>query len=169
VVGQIVDDGNKNEKDPLINVRMNVKDNTVNIPSGQLTKCNFTGTFTNKDTASKAIGDENSVIKFYQLSADYYNAPLKIDTFTVANLSRPLASGFVTAQFPLEKLNSSIGGSTFNFKNGTADLRLYCKADIDNFKFTRPVISGNVVITNADITYIPRNMKLINSSLTSEF
>ncbi len=169
VVGEIVDDGNKSEKDPLIKVRMNVKNNEVTIPSGKLTNCNFTGTFTNKDTVSKAIGDENSAIKFYALSADYYNAPLKIDTFTIANLARPLAAGLVTAQFPLEKLNSSIGGSTFNFKNGTADLRLYCKADIDNFRFTKPVISGNVVIKNADITYIPRNMKLINSSLTLNF
>jgi hypothetical protein len=169
VVGQIIDNGDKSEKDPLIKVRMNVKNNKVTIPSGQLTNCSFTGTFTNKDTVNKAIGDENSTIKFYALSADYYNAPLKVDTFTVSNLNRPVAAGLVTAKFPLEKLNSSIGGSTFNFKNGNADLKLYCKTDIDNFRFTRPVISGNVVITNADITYIPRNMKLVNSSLTLNF
>jgi hypothetical protein len=169
VVGQIIDDGSKISKDPLIKVRMNVKNNTVTIPSGQLKNCTFTGIFTNKDTVGKAIGDENSIIKFYSLTADYYNAPLKIDTFTVANLNRPVAAGLVTAKFPLEKLNSSIGGSTFYFKNGTADLRLYCKADIDNFRFTRPVISGNVIIKDADITYVPRNMKLINSSLTLNF
>jgi hypothetical protein len=169
VVGSIVDDGNKTSKDPLINVRMNVKNNSVTIPSGTLTNCNFTGTFTNKDTLNRPIGDENSAIKFYSLTADYYNAPLKIDTFTVTNLARPLAAGFVTAKFPLERLNSSIGKSTFNFKNGTADVRLYCKADIDNFRFTKPVLSGNVIIKNADITYLPRNMKLINSSLTLNF
>jgi hypothetical protein len=169
VVGSIVDNGNKTEKDPLINVRMNVKDNTVTIPSGKLTNCTFSGTFTNKDTLNKPIGDENSAIKFYALEADYYNAPLKVDTFSITNLARPLAAGFVTAQFPLERLNSSIGGETFNFKSGTADVRLYCKADIDNFRFTKPVLSGNVVIKNADITYLPRNMHLVNSELTLNF
>lgn len=169
VVGRIVDDGHKNGTDPMINVRMTVKNNTVTFPSGQLTKCNFIGTFTNKDTVGRAIGDENSAIRFFALSGDYYNAPLKVDTFAITNLSRPLAAGFVTAQFPLERLNSSIGGETFNFKNGTADVRLYCKADIDNFRFTKPILSGNVLIKNADITYVPRNMKLVNSSLTLNF
>ncbi|RYF24779.1 MAG: AsmA family protein [Flavobacteriales bacterium] len=169
VVGSIVDDGQKTATDPHISVRMTVKDNTVTIPSGQLTKCNFLGTFTNKDTVTKAIGDENSAIRFYNLTADYYNAPLKVDTFSITNLAKPLAAGLVTSQFPLERLNSSIGGETFNFKNGTADLKLYCKTDIDNFRFTKPVLSGNVVIKNADITYLPRNMKLVNSSLTLTF
>lgn len=169
VVGQIVDDGAKNNQDPLINVRIQVKDNGVTIPSGRLTDCSFTGTFTNRDTVGKPIGDRNSAIRFYNLRAGYYNAPLKVDTFSITNLERPIAAGFITSQFPLEKLNSSIGGETFNFKGGTADVRLYCKTDIDNFKFVRPVLSGNVAIKNAEITYLPRNMKLVNSNLNLNF
>ncbi|MES2652684.1 MAG: AsmA family protein [Bacteroidota bacterium] len=169
VVGHIIDDGAKNNQDPLIDVRIQVKNNGVTIPSGRLTDCSFTGTFTNRDTVGKPIGDRNSAIRFYTLTGDYYNAPLKIDTFSITNLERPIAAGFITSQFPLEKLNSSIGGETFNFKGGTADVRLYCKTDIDNFKFVRPVLSGNVAIKNAEITYLPRNMKLVNSNLTLNF
>lgn len=169
VVGHIIDDGHKTAKDPLINVRMNVKNNNISFPSGQLSKCSFTGTFTNRDTLNLEIGDENSAIKFYALTADYYNAPIKVDTFSVTNLARPIATGYITSQFQLERLNSSLGGETFSFKNGTADVKLYCKMDIENFLFTKPVLSGNVIIKNADITYIPRNMKLINSSLTLNF
>ena len=169
VLGHIIDDGRKTKTDPYINVRMTVKDNTVTIPSGQLTKCNFLGTFTNRENISKLIGDENSVINFYNLTGDYYNAPLKIDTFSITNLARPIAAGLVTSQFPLEKLNSSIGKETFNFKGGTVDMRLYCKADIDNFRFTKPELSGLVSIKDADITYIPRNMSLVKSSLNLNF
>ncbi|TKB96545.1 AsmA family protein [Pedobacter cryotolerans] len=169
VVGNIIDDGSKNSSDPLIDVRMTVKKNTITIPSGQLTDCSFTGAFKNREVANKPIGDENSAIRFYNLTGNYYNAPLKIDTFSITNLARPLAAGLVTAQFPLTNLNQSIGGETFNFKKGTANMRLYCKADIDNFMFTKPIISGTVDIKDADITYIPRNMKLVNSSLTLNF
>lgn len=169
VVGKIVDDGSKDSKDPFIDVKMTVKNNTVSFPSGQLTNCNFLGTFTNRDTVGKHIGDANSAIKLFALTGDYYNVPLKIDTFSITNLERPIGKGLVTAQFPLEKLNSSLGGETLNFKNGTADLKLYCKVDIENFKFTKPDLSGNVFIKNADIIYIPRGMKLINSSLTLNF
>lgn len=169
VVGHIIDDGNKDNRDPLIDVRIQVKNNGVTIPSGRLTNCSFTGTFTNRDTASKPISNQNSAIRFYALTGDYYNAPLKVDTFSITNLDRPIAAGFITSQFPLEKLNSSIGGEAFNFKRGEADVRLYCKMDIDNFRFTRPVLSGNVVIKNADITYLPRNMNLVNSNLTLNF
>lgn len=169
VVGHIVDDGNKANRDPLINVRMQVKNNGITIPSGRLTNCSFTGTFTNKETINKPTGDQNSVIRFYALTGDYYNVPLKIDTFTITNLERPIAAGFISSQFPIEKLNQSIGAETFNFKSGTADVRLYCKTDIDNFKFVRPILSGNVVIKNADITYLPRNMRLVNSNLTLNF
>ncbi|MGF1925320.1 MAG: AsmA-like C-terminal region-containing protein, partial [Bacteroidia bacterium] len=169
VVGNIIDDGSKNNQDPLIDVRIQVKDNGITIPSGRLTNCSFTGTFTNRDTVGKPIGDRNSASRFFALTGDYYNAPLKIDTFSITNLERPIAAGFITSKFPLEKLNGSFGGETFDFKKGNADVRLYCKTDIDNFKFVRPVLSGNVVISKADITYLPRNMKLVNSNLTLNF
>ncbi len=169
VIGTIVDDGRKTASEPFIDVKITVKNNTVSFPSGQLTQCNFTGTFTNKDSINKEIGDANSAIRFFALTGDYYNVPLKIDTFAITNLERPIGSGLVTAQFPLDKLNNSLGGEAFSFKNGTADVKLFCKADIENFTFTKPELSGNVVIKNADITYLPRNMKLINSSLTLNF
>lgn len=169
VVGHIIDDGDKTNPNPLINVRIQVKNNGVTIPSGRLTNCSFTGTFTNRDTVGKPIGDRNSTIRFYALTGDYYNAPLKIDTFAITNLERPVAAGFITSQFSLKKLNSSIGAQTFDFKGGTADVRLYCKTEIDSFKFVRPILSGNVVIKNADITYLPRSMHLVNSNLTLNF
>ena len=84
-------------------------------------------------------------------------------------MEKPLAQGLVTSSFELQKLNSSFEEESFKFEKGTADLRLFCQADIDNFLFTKPVIHGKVQIKNADITYLPRNLKLINSSLDLNF
>lgn len=167
--GNIVDDGSGKFGDPLIKVGITVRDNVISIPAGQLTAANFDGSFTNQDTVGGIIGDENSAIKFHRLTAKYYNAPLKIDTFTVTNLSRPIATGLVTSQFPLTNLNNSLGTQDFEFKQGTADLRLYCKADIDNFRFTKPVVSGKINIANADILYIPRKLHLVKSALNINF
>lgn len=167
--GNIVDDGSGKFGDPLIKVGITVRDNVISIPAGQLTSANFDGSFTNQDTMGGIIGDENSAIKFHRLTAKYYNAPLKIDTFTVTNLSRPIATGLVTSQFPLTNLNNSLGTQDFEFKQGTADLRLYCKADIDNFRFTKPVVSGKINIANADILYIPRKLHLVKSALNINF
>ncbi|KQS35987.1 AsmA-like C-terminal region-containing protein [Pedobacter sp. Leaf194] len=167
--GNIIDDGSGKYGDPLIKVGIKVRDNVVSIPAGKLTEANFDGSFTNQDTVGGVIGDENSSIKFHRLTAKYFNAPLKIDTFTVNNLSRPIATGLVTSQFPLSNLNNSLGTNDFEFKNGTANLRLYCKADIDNFLFTKPVVSGKIQIADADILYIPRSLHLVKSALNINF
>jgi len=169
VTGTITDDGKKTSADPLIEVRMIVKDNTVGFPSGELSQCSFTGTFTNQQDPKKGISDENSLIRFYNLTGNFYNAPLKIDTFSIKNLSHPLAEGFVTSSFNLNRLNRNIGEDTFTFNDGQADLRLFCRMDIDNFRFTKPVLSGNIIVKNADITYLPRNMRFVKSNLTLFF
>lgn len=169
VRGNIIDDGSGKYGDPLIKVGITVRNNIISIPAGTLTACNFDGSFTNQDTVGGIIGDENSSIKFYKLTAKYFNAPLKIDTFMVNNLSRPIATGLVTSQFPLLNLNNSLGTNDFEFKNGTANLSLYCQADIDNFRFTKPIVSGKIQIANADILYIPRQLHLVKSALNINF
>lgn len=169
VKGNIIDDGSGKYGDPLIKVAITVRDNSITIPAGTLTACNFDGSFTNQDTVGGIIGDENSSIKFHKLTAKYFNAPLRIDTFMVNNLSRPIATGLVTSQFPLSNLNNSLGTNDFNFKNGTANLRLYCQADIDNFRFTKPIVSGSIKIADADILYIPRKLHLVKSALNINF
>ncbi|MBC6112430.1 AsmA family protein [Pedobacter fastidiosus] len=167
--GNIIDDGSGKYGDPLIKVGIKVRDNAVTIPAGTLTACNFDGAFTNQDTVGGIIGDENSSIKFSKLTAKYFNAPLSIETFTVNNLARPIATGLVTSQFPLSNLNNSLGTNDFEFKNGTANLRLYCQADIDNFRFTKPVVSGKIDIADADILYVPRKLHLVKSALNIKF
>lgn len=169
VTGSIIDDGSKGNNDPLINVKMVVQKNKVTIPSGQLTDCNFIGFFSNKDTTSRPIGDPNSIIRFYDLKANYYNVPIKVDTFTVTNLEKPIAQGLVTAKFELKKLNNAFEENLFSFGKGYADLRLYCKADIENFSFTKPVLNGKIKVNEADITYLPRKLKFVNTAVNINF
>ncbi|WP_129714617.1 AsmA-like C-terminal region-containing protein [Pedobacter sp. SYP-B3415] len=165
----ILDDGKSSGKDPLINVGITVRNNIVTIPSGKLEECSFDGAFTNRDTANRPIGDANSSIKFRKLKANYYQAPITVDTLLINNLERPVAIGRVLSKFDLEKLNGSFGDNMFRFKSGHADLELFGRADIENFRFTKPTVSGRVLIRDADITYLPKNIHLVKSALALQF
>lgn len=169
VQGTITDDGSGKYGDPLINVGIEVRKSVVKIPSGELRNTNFDGSFTNRNVSGKGIGDENSIIHFKNLTADYFNVPITVDEFSVTDLSKPIATGRVKAKFPINKLNESLGDDLFLFKDGNAVLDLYCRADIDNFQFTKPNLTGNVQITGADITYLPRKLHVVNGALNLQF
>ncbi|RZK16678.1 MAG: AsmA family protein, partial [Flavobacterium sp.] len=69
----------------------------------------------------------------------------------------------------LPHVNVNEGPQILKMSGGVADVDLFCKADIENFKFTKPILNGNIKIKNADITYVPRKMRLVNSALTLSF
>ncbi|RYE50255.1 MAG: AsmA family protein, partial [Sphingobacteriales bacterium] len=169
VKGRISEDGKGSGKDPLINVTIAVNNSNVRIPSGMLNNATFNGRFTNQRMPGFAIGDENSAIYFTKLKADYYNAPITIDTFYIHNLSRPIAVGRVRSSFPLKNLNGSVNNQLVALNSGNAVLDLYCRADIENFQLTKPTLNGNVKITDADISYLPRKIRLVKSALTLNF
>ena len=93
----------------------------------------------------------------------------RIDTFTIANLTKPVAQGLVTSKFDLKNLNKAFEEDIFKFDTGSADLRLYCKADIEDFLFTKPMVHGKIMVKNANLTYLPRRIKLNNTSLNINF
>ncbi|MXV53014.1 AsmA family protein [Pedobacter sp. HMF7647] len=155
--------------EPLINVSCAVRNNNLKFPGGTITDCSFDGTYTNRNNTALEVSDHNSVIRFKKLSGKYYNAPFNVDTLTITDLKNPIARGKIVSTFPLDNLNQSLGGETFNFKNGTADLKLNYVANIDSFKFTKPVVTGIINIKDADILYIPRKLHLVKSALTLNF
>lgn len=169
VTGKITDDGSGKYGDPLIQVTVQVRKSNVKIPSGELTNANFEGSFTNRNVLGRGIGDENSIINFKNLTADYYHVPIVVDQFAITDLSQPIATGRVKANFPITKLNNAFGDGLFKFAAGDAVLDLFCRADIDNFEFTKPNFKGNVIIKGADITYLPRRMHIVNSALNLQF
>ncbi len=169
VNGNIIDDGSGKSADPLIKVAIVAKNSKVIIPSGQLEKANFIGKFTNQQYKSKPIGDENSVIEFTELSADYYNIPITIDTFLIQNLAQPIAVGRVKSNFNIDKLNKTVESDILDFKSGEVALNLFCKADIENFQFTKPALNGKIEIKKANILYKPTNTSLANNALTLTF
>ncbi|MGI4897732.1 MAG: AsmA family protein [Janthinobacterium lividum] len=154
--------------DPNIDVKCKVNNNTLTTPVGVVDSCSFHAAFTNGFVKSQPLSDENSAISVYQLSGNYEQVPFKIDTGIIMNLVKTEVQGTLKSQFAVKRLNHLLD-ETMNFTNGSANLNLRYKANVVDFKFIKPVVSGAVDIRNADVNYIPRNIQFKNTSISLNF
>lgn len=154
---------------PYVYVDWNVVNNDFNTPGGLIEKGSFTGFYTNENTKGKGYNDENSLIQITNFKGNWHNIPLQADTVKVTNLRKPVIAGRFNSKFALSNLNDATNTETLRFEKGTGSLNLIYKADILNYQFVKPEVSGDVIIKNADIFYFPRKLKLVNSALTLNF
>lgn len=155
--------------DPYLYVTAAVKNNTVITPGGTLNDCTFNGVFTNSYDKTKPLSDSNSVIKLINLTGKYSQVPFTIDTGSIINLDKPIATGNFRANFPVTDLNELLGNKIARFTNGTAAINLRYKADIVDYRLNKPMIAGTINLKDADINYIPANIALKNSSISLNF
>jgi len=155
--------------DPSIDVRAEVGTNTLTTPGGVIKDCSFVGTFTNNDIKGKGTTDQNSAIKLYKFKGSYAEMPFSIDTASIHDLDKPIATGVFTSRFEIAKLNNVIGDNMLKFGKGTADVKLAYTADIVDFKLTKPFVKGIVDIKNADLSYVPRRINFKNTAIALNF
>jgi hypothetical protein len=155
--------------DPLIYVTGKILDNTLVIPGGVIDSCTFNAVFTNNNVKGKGFVDANSAIRLSQFTGRYNHLPFVIDTGSIVNLEKPIATGNFKSIFPLVNLNYTLGSDIAKFTKGMADMNLHYKADIVDYKLNKPVIAGIISFKNADFKYLPRNLALTNTSLTLNF
>jgi hypothetical protein len=155
--------------DPYLYVTAEVRDSKVTTPGGTIDQCGFNGIFTNNYQDGKGYNDDNSVIKFIKMTGSYRHLPFNIDTGSIVNLNKPIATGNFRAAFPVSNLNYLLGNKIAKFTKGTADMHLRYKADIVNYELNKPFVTGSINLRNADIHYVPANLMLKNSSLSLNF
>jgi hypothetical protein len=154
---------------PFLYITAKVRDSKVSTPVTVFEKCGFDAIFTNNFENGKGFTDDNSVIRFMRFSGSYKQIPFNIDTGSIININRPIATGNLRADFPVANLNTIMGDKIAHFTKGRATAYLRYKGDIVNYQLNKPVVTGYINIRNADITYIPEKLKLINSSLSMNF
>jgi hypothetical protein len=154
--------------DPFLYVTAKIENNTVNIPGANIDSCTFNAVFTNNYVKGKGYDDTNSAISLYKFTGRYNHLPFMIDTGSIINLVKPIATGNFKSSFPLTNLNYTLGDIA-KFSKGSADVKLRYKADVVNYKLNKPVIAGVINFKNADINYVPRNLALKNTSISLNF
>ena len=156
-------------QDPYLYITAKVKNNTVTIPGAKLTDCSFDGIFTNNYQKDKGYTDDNSVIRLIGMNGVYNQLPFHIDTGSIINLNNPIATGNFRAAFPVRDLNGILGTKVARFGDGNAAINLRYKADIVNYRLNKPLVAGSITLKNADLSYLPANLTLKNSSLSLNF
>ncbi|MCO5949732.1 AsmA family protein [Mucilaginibacter flavidus] len=152
--------------DPLLHITAIAKDNKLSTPGSIINDCNFKGVFTNNYINGKGFGDANSIIRLSNFTGSYNHLPFAVDTGSIINLEKPIATGNFRSNFPVADLNYLLGGSVAKFSKGTADMQLRYVADIVDYRINKPIITGAINIKNADINYIPRNLNFKNTSVS---
>lgn len=155
--------------DPAINVKAIVKNNVLSIPGGKIEDCNFAGTFTNNSIEGKGHTDANSAVKLYGFKGSYEEIPFSIDTASINDFNKPIATGVFKANFDISKLNNIIGDNMLKFGKGKADVKLAYRGDIVNYTITKPYLQGVVDIKGGDFTYVPRKVSFKNTAVSLNF
>lgn len=157
------------EGDPYIHVTAKIKDNVLSIPGGIIEKCSFSGEFTNEYIKGNGIEDANSAIKLFHFAGQYKQIPFTMDSTIINNLDQPVATGVLTSQFDIAKLNSIVAKDLLEFSKGSANVKLNYRADVKDFRLTKPMITGTVTIADANINYVPRHLNFKNTAIALNF
>jgi hypothetical protein len=152
--------------DPEISVVADTKDNQLTTPGGLVDSCSFTGMYTNNFFKGKGFNDVNSAIKLYRFKGSYEKISFSIDTAFVNNFKAPVATGVLRSRFDISKLNRIVGEDLLRFNGGTADLNLTYSADLVDLVLKKPYFTGYVNIKNADVNYLPRNLRFKNTGIS---
>jgi len=87
----------------------------------------------------------------------------------VLNLKEPIASGSIESAFDIKKLNAFFKDDFLKFTKGSAKFKVKFKSDVVNLKISKPFIEGFITIEPSDFTYVPKNLKFKNNSMSLEF
>lgn len=164
IVGDFNDKG-----DPLIRVNADVKNNVLVTPGGDVVNCSFFGVFTNNHIVPKGFNDANSAIKLYNFKGEYSGLPVLMQKAFVLNLEHPVAVGDFTSQFDMQKLRTLVDDDLLKFTKGTASVKLNFKADIVDFRLTKPIVNGLIDVKDANVTYVPRKLDFKDVNVALNF
>ena len=162
--------GDFNEKgDPWIRVNAKVENNTLETPGGAVKNCSFTGDFTNEYKKGKGYNDPNSAILLYNFKGDYAGIPVRMNKVSILDLEKPIAVGDFSSEFDMKHLENFVDDDLLTFTKGTASVKLDFRADIVDFKLTKPLVNGIVNINGADVSYVPRKLNFKDISVALDF
>ena len=157
------------EGDPRIVVQAIIKNNELSIPDGVIANCNFKGIFTNNFKPAAGFNDANSAVILAHFSGEYENIPLKIPQLSINNLEKPLATGILSSDFDVTKLNQISNDKWIQFTEGHAKANLQFQFDIVDLYINKPKFIGSINVENTSFHFIPKNVHAEKVNIQLDF
>lgn len=154
---------------PLVNVRMEVRENGLTTPQGLFEDCSFVAEFTNEVKADQPREDYNSVIRFTDFSGRWEKIQMESKSARVYNLSYPLLECDLMAAVDLESLNSLAGSKVLKFEGGKAKANIAFKGPVSGRDSMVSNINGTISLQGASFRYLPRDFQLRDCSGSLHF
>ncbi len=149
---------------PLVNATMVVKDNYLTSPQGNFERISFKGSFTNHVSDTLSRNDKNSAIHISGLKADWEGVPVASENIEIKNLIHPVLTCDVQSNTDLSKLDELIGSESFKFIKGDARTKFRYHGPLGDSADVSPYITGSFSFDNAEMEYLPRQIKLSDIS-----
>lgn len=165
---KIEGDWNKKEN-PKIEIFAKVEDNQIIAPDGTFENCNLEAEFNNNFVNGDGFSDANSVVIFKNFKGNYKTIPFEIPMAKITNLKQPIATGKLKANFDVKKLNPLIDEKLIDFASGKAQVNFDFHVNIIDLKLNKPTFTGSILVNNAHLEYVPKNIILKNTDIELDF
>lgn len=153
---------------PTVTVKINLEDNTLITPYGDLEHTTLSAIFNNQVKPELPRIDYNSGILIEQFKGVFEGVPLQGDKTVIYSLIHPEISTRIKSSFPVIQLNN-LTGKTINFSKGDAEFDLqYSGPLIASDTFPRSM-NGFIRVKNASLTYIPHHLNFNNGNISMTF
>lgn len=163
-------DGHMKYRDtPSVNVTWVTQDNILTAKNISLEQCSFSGSFLNEVQPGMGHNDANSRLSIYGLKGVYEKLPVSADTIRVFNLQHPQLTGRFRSKFPLGNLTELLGGQTFRFDKGEAEVDLQYFGTWIATDTLPGSLKGFITVKNGAFTYLPRDHTFENCNALLEF
>ena len=157
------------QKTPLVEIAVGQKKARVKTPISDFTRCTFAGFYTNQFDKTNIACDENARMTFKNFSGDWESVELKSDSIVISNLKRPVINCDIKSEFALKKLNELTGSNTIQLANGKGLMNVRYMGSLVKNDSVPTKMSGNIILKDAEISYLPRNFSLKNCNGELEF
>ena len=154
---------------PRITTQVTLKDATMETPIGKLEKCTFAASFNNQLDPLIKPGDANSKFTFHNVSTEWNHIPLTSKQTEITNLINPLLVCDIQSTLELTELNTLGESSTLQFIKGTGHLDIKYQGSMSSIDTILPELNGTFQLKDAEMHYLPRDLKFKKCSGGIEF
>ncbi len=157
-----LDAGAADERQPQIQVKVNLEKGGVVTPTGTFTAVSFLGSFTNEWVRGQGHVDENSGLRFTGFSGQLGGIPLHSDSLVITNLVHPQLACDLHSRFDISTLNDLFGSQTLQFRSGTGAMDLRYNGPLSENDTAGATVKGQLDLDSAAIIYLPFQFALTN-------